>query len=135
MICNGETCYFVLVVEPLRDARGTVQGLTCAVTDITATKKSLLERESLVAKLQEALDEVKLLSGLLSICASCKKIMNERGAWEPLESYLQKHSEAKFSHGVCPECLQKLYPEYYPAPGKKGQTGTAPEKSKNDTRK
>jgi hypothetical protein len=67
----------------------------------------------LIADLQEALDEVKLLSGLLSICASCKRITNERGDWEPLESYLQAHSEAKFSHGVCPDCLRKLYPEQY----------------------
>ena len=70
---QGETHYFDLVVEPLRDAQGTLLGLTCSATDITPTKKSLLERESLIAKLQEALEEVKLLSGLLSICASCKK--------------------------------------------------------------
>jgi PAS domain S-box-containing protein len=110
---EGEKYYFDLVVEPLRDIRGTLLGLTCSATDITHAKKSLLERESLIAKLQEALEEVKLLSGLLSICASCKKITNERGDWEPLESYLQTHSEAKFSHGLCPECLRKLYPEQY----------------------
>jgi PAS domain S-box-containing protein len=114
---QGETHYFDLVVEPLRDAEGTVVGLTCSSTDITPTKKSLLERESLIAKLQEALEEVKLLSGLLSICASCKRIRNERETWEPLESYLQSHSEAKFSHGVCPDCLRKLYPDYYPESG------------------
>jgi hypothetical protein len=74
-----------------------------------------LEREQLVAKLQEALDEVNMLSGMLSICASCKRITNERGEWERLESYLQTHSEAKFSHGVCPDCMRKLYPDYYPA--------------------
>ena len=110
---EGEKYYFDLVAEPLRDANGTILGLTCSATDITPTKKSLLERERLIAKLQEALEEVKLLSGLLSICASCKRITNERGDWEPLESYLQTHSQAKFSHGVCPDCLRKLYPEYY----------------------
>ena len=59
-------------------------GLTCSSSDITPTKKSLLEREGLIAKLQEALEEVNLLSGLLSICASCKRIKNERDTWEPL---------------------------------------------------
>jgi hypothetical protein len=88
-------------------------GLTCSATDITAAKKNLIERERLIAQLQEALDEVKMLGGLLSICASCKRIRNERNAWEPLESYIQSHSEAKFSHGVCPDCLRKLYPDYY----------------------
>ena len=110
---EGEKYYFDLVAEPLRDANGTIVGLTCSATDITSAKKSLLERERLIAQLQEALEEVKLLSGLLSICASCKRIMNEHEDWEPLESYIQSHSEAKFSHGVCPDCLRKLYPEYY----------------------
>jgi PAS domain S-box-containing protein len=112
---QGENYYFDLVAEPLRDCEGTLLGLTCSATDITPTKKSLLEREGLIAKLQEALEEVKLLSGLLSICASCKKITNERGDWESLESYLQTHSQAKFSHGVCPDCMRKLYPEQYRA--------------------
>ena len=110
---DGEKYYFNVVAEPLRDANGTIQGLTCSATDITSAKKNLLERERLIAQLQEALEEVKLLSGLLSICASCKRIMNEREVWEPLESYIQSHSQAKFSHGVCPDCLRKLYPEYY----------------------
>jgi PAS domain S-box-containing protein len=112
---EGEIYYFDMVVEPLRDARGNLLGITCTATDITSTKRSLLEREQLVAKLQEALDEVNMLSGMLSICASCKRITNERGEWERLESYLQTHSEAKFSHGVCPDCMRKLYPDYYPA--------------------
>ena len=114
---QGETHYFDLVVEPLRDAHGTLLGLTCSSSDITPAKKILLERENLIAKLQEALEEVKLLSGLLSICASCKRIRNEREKWEPLESYVQSHSEAKFTHGVCPDCLRKLYPDYYPESG------------------
>jgi PAS domain S-box-containing protein len=112
---EGETYHFDLLVEPLRNIRGTLIGLTCAATDITATKKSLLERENLIAKLQDALEKVKLLGGLLSMCASCKRITNERGEWEALESYLQSHSQAKFSHGLCPDCLRRLYPEQYSA--------------------
>src|SRR5260370_17688793 len=110
---DGEKYYFDLEAEPLRDSNGTIHGLPSSATAITSAKKNLLERERLIAQLQEALEEVKLLSGLLSICASCKRIMNEHELWEPLESYIQSHSQAKFSHGVCPDCLRKLYPEYY----------------------
>ncbi len=109
---EGEVYYFDMVVEPLRDARGNLAGITCTATDITATKRSLLEREELVAQLQAALDDVKMLSGLLSMCASCKRITNERGEWERLESYLQTHSEARFSHGVAVRMHAELYPEY-----------------------
>ena len=70
------------------------------------------EREKLIEELQGALAKVKLLSGLLPICASCKKIRDDKGYWNQLESYLQAHSEAEFSHGLCPECAEKLYPGY-----------------------
>ena len=70
------------------------------------------EKERLIVELRTALDEVKMLSGLLPICASCKKIRNDDGYWTRLESYISKHSEARFTHGICPECIRKLYPEY-----------------------
>ena len=60
-------------------------------------------------KLLHAMKEIKTLSGLLPICASCKKIRDDKGYWNQLESYIQKHSEAKFSHGLCPDCMEKLY--------------------------
>jgi DNA-binding response OmpR family regulator len=72
------------------------------------------EREQLIVELQEALAEVKALSGLLPICMSCKKIRDDEGYWEQMEHYIQEHSEAKFSHGICPDCRTKLYPEYFP---------------------
>ncbi len=71
------------------------------------------ERRRLILELQEALTEVKKLSGLVPICASCKKIRNDEGYWQQLEKYIQEHSEARFSHGICPECARKLYPELY----------------------
>ena len=108
---QGETHYLDLAVEPLRDVRGILLGLTSSATDITPIKKTLLERERLIAKMKGLLEEVKLLSGLLSICTSCKKILSERGDWVPLEGYLQTHSQARFLHGLCPDCLRKLYPE------------------------
>jgi hypothetical protein len=104
---EGVTRHFDLVVEPFRDARGTLLGVTCCAIDTTPWKY-------LIAKLEEALDQVQLLSGLLPICASCKRIKDEREVWQPLEAYIQGHSEAKFSHGVCPDCLRKLYPEHFP---------------------
>ena len=107
--------------------------VSAAIRDITDRKRSLLERERLIVKLQEALDEVKLLSGLLSICASCKKITNERGAWEPLESFLQAHSQATFSHGLCPDCLRKLYPEQYESWEKEVTAVTAPRGPEQDS--
>ena len=81
-----------------------------AVRDIT-------ERERLITELREALDEVHMLRGLLSICASCKRIRDERGAWQQLESYIQSHSEAKFTHGLCADCIRKLDPDYRPDEG------------------
>ncbi len=69
------------------------------------------EKEKLIVELKKALGEVKKLGGLLPICASCKKIRDDQGYWTQLEHYIQKHSEAEFSHGVCPECAKMLYPE------------------------
>ncbi|MDE3244659.1 MAG: transporter substrate-binding domain-containing protein [Acidobacteriota bacterium] len=71
------------------------------------------ELETTVERLSSALREVKQLSGLLPICAKCKKIRDSRGGWQPLESYISAKSEATFSHGICPECSQELYPEYH----------------------
>jgi hypothetical protein len=68
------------------------------------------ERE-LEARVAAALADVKVLSGLLPVCASCKKIRDDRGYWTQIESYIREHSEADFSHGICPECLTRLYPE------------------------
>lgn len=64
-------------------------------------------------ELQQALREVKVLKGLVPICASCKKIRNDQGFWQQLEEYLQQHSEAEFSHGLCTPCIKKLYPGVY----------------------
>lgn len=62
--------------------------------------------------LKDALKTVKELSGLLPICASCKKIRDDTGYWDQVQSYIKKHSEAEFAHSICPECMEKLYPKY-----------------------
>jgi ligand-binding sensor domain-containing protein len=69
------------------------------------------ERE-LKARVAAALADVKVLSGLLPVCASCKKIRDDKGYWNQIETYIAEHSEADFSHGICPDCMKKLYPEY-----------------------
>jgi len=72
------------------------------------------EREKLIRELQEALAKVKTLTGLLPICASCKKIRDDKGYWNQIEVYIRDHSEAEFSHGICPDCMKKLYPDEDP---------------------
>jgi len=71
------------------------------------------EREKLIAELQESLIKVKTLRGLIPICASCKKIRDDTGYWSEVENYVSKYSDAVFSHGICPDCFEKLYPEQY----------------------
>jgi len=80
--------------------------------DITQRKLLEEEREKLIKELKNALDQVKQLSGLLPICASCKKIKDDKGYWRQIESYIRDHSEAEFTHSICPECAKKLYPEF-----------------------
>jgi PAS domain S-box-containing protein len=81
--------------------------------DITERKRAEEERERLIGQLQEALAEVKTLSGLLPLCSSCKRIRDDQGYWQQIEAYIRDHSEAEFSHSVCPECAKKLYPEVF----------------------
>jgi len=76
------------------------------------------ERETLIDELKDSLSQIKTLSGLIPICANCKKIRNDDGYYEQLEKYIMDHSDAVFSHGICPDCMQKLYPDL--ADNKKG---------------
>ncbi len=83
------------------------------IQDITERKRVEEERERLIVELQEALAKIKTLRGLIPICAHCKKIRDDQGYWNQLEAYIQKHSEAEFSHGICDECAKQLYPEFF----------------------
>ncbi len=69
------------------------------------------QRKTLIEQLQQALTELKTLNGLLPICASCKKIRDDKGYWNQIEVYIRDHSDAEFSHGICPGCIEELYPE------------------------
>jgi PAS domain S-box-containing protein len=90
---------------------GGRQLLYSIVHDISDRVKAEAERERLISELRDALSEIKTLSGMLPICASCKKIRNDDGYWEQLEVYIRDRSEAEFSHSICPECVKKLYPD------------------------
>ena len=75
----------------------------------------LLQREKILKeKIEDSLAKIKVLGGLIPICASCKKIRDDKGYWNLLEAYLLQHSEATFSHSLCPDCAQKLYPDIFP---------------------
>jgi hypothetical protein len=72
------------------------------------TRKAIIIQE-----LQEAFAKIKILSGFIPICASCKKIRDDQGYWNQLEAYIQSRTEAQFSHGICPDCMVALYPDYF----------------------
>ncbi len=82
--------------------------------DVTERKHAEAEREQLIKELQQALSDIKTLSGLVPICASCKKIRDDKGYWTQVEAYIQEHSQARFSHGLCPDCMKKIYPDFVP---------------------
>lgn len=95
----------------------TLNQETCilySLEDVTEIRQAEAERERLLADREKALSEIKVLSGLLPICAACKKIRDDSGYWNQIESYIGQHSEAEFSHGLCPDCLRTLYPDLQP---------------------
>ena len=110
---DGEIRWLNHVCQAVYGNNETLLGRRVSLRDITRRKQFEEERERLVAQLQEALANVKQLGGLLPICASCKKIRNDHGYWEQIEAYIRDHSEAEFTHSICPDCAKKLYPELY----------------------
>lgn len=97
---------------PFKDEKGSVIGFYGIARDITERKQRETERENLISELEKALAEVKTLSGLLPICAWCKKIRDDEGYWNQIEVYIGKHSEAQFSHSICPDCYKEIHPKY-----------------------
>ena len=88
---------------------GKVSRLVGIFQDVTEMKKSEKEREKLIGELQKALNEIRTLRGILPICSYCKKIRDDKGYWNQIEKYISDHSEAGFSHGICPECAKKCF--------------------------
>lgn len=103
-IYNGEEVFEEISATPVFDDKGEILFIIEEIRDIS----KLLKLETVINSLR---NEVKLLQGLLPICASCKKIKDDEGYWKEIESYIADRSDAKFSHSICPECLRDLYPE------------------------
>ncbi|MBU0673388.1 MAG: PAS domain S-box protein [Proteobacteria bacterium] len=95
----------------LMDGSGRIVGTLSSGEDITEKRVMEQDREQLIMNLKKALSEVKTLSGMLPICAWCKKVRNDDGYWDQIEGYIQRHSDALFSHGICPSCMKKNYPD------------------------
>jgi PAS domain S-box-containing protein len=108
MTKDGRVLDVWLTLTALKNPQHEIYAVASTERDISERKKAEAERERY---LQEALQKLKILSGLLPICASCKKIRDDKGYWNQIESYIHNHSEAEFSHSICPECAKKLYPE------------------------
>jgi len=106
---SGEERWVAHVCQPVYGTDGRLLGRRATNRDITKRKRAEEELEKLVRELQDALAKVRTLSGLLPICASCKKIRDDQGYWTQLEAYIRDHSEAEFSHSICPECRKKMY--------------------------
>jgi PAS domain S-box-containing protein len=108
-LANGEVKDVEVVSGPIMVDGKKV--LSSIIHDISERKKLESEREKLILKLEKALDEIKTLKGILPICSSCKKIRDDTGYWQQLETYIRDHSGAEFSHSICPDCIKKLYPD------------------------
>jgi PAS domain S-box-containing protein len=97
---------------PVPDGEGALLGTVHVARDISEQKRAAQLRETLIAELQQALASVRQLNGLLPICSFCKRIRDDRGYWEQVEVYIRDHSQATFSHGLCPECMKAHYPDF-----------------------
>lgn len=105
---------FQAYVEPLRGTAETITGCIGIAFDITERARAEEQAGQLLLELQDAQAKMKILRGLLPICASCKQIRDDRGYWKQIEKYIGDHADVRFSHGICPDCFQRLYPGLSP---------------------
>lgn len=108
-----KTRWFLVSRSPLHDAHNVPAGTLIICRDISQRKKIELDREQLIEELQEALANVKTLGGMLPICSNCKKIRDDEGYWDQVEGYIAKHTNAEFTHGICPDCAKKTLDNYF----------------------
>lgn len=108
----GAVIWFSVTKVPLYSSDGSIIGTFGLSRNITKNKLLEMERESLIKELTDSLNQIKTLKGLIPICANCKKIRDDDGYWYEVEKYLQDHSDSQFTHGLCQECIEKLYPDY-----------------------
>jgi len=107
---RGEPRLLRAHVEPLHDASQAIRGVVGVALDLTERVRAEADRERLIEELQQALDRVKVLSGLIPICAHCKAVRDDKGYWQQLDAFMREHSDAQLSHGICPDCVRKLMP-------------------------
>jgi PAS domain-containing protein len=98
-------------IDPIRDRWGALAGRLVVARDITSQKALEDEREHVIDELQAALKKVVQLEGLLPICASCRKVRDDGGYWGHVEEYFGSRAPVEFTHAICPECEEKLYPK------------------------
>jgi two-component system sensor histidine kinase VicK len=109
---KGGTVFPIAVVTSPIWEDGKVVSAVTAFRDISSQKELEQERSQLILAYEDALNNIKTLKGLVPICASCKKIRDDKGFWNHLEVFIQQRTNAEFSHGICPDCAKRLYPEY-----------------------
>jgi PAS domain S-box-containing protein len=112
-IVHGKVGKIIAEMRVVEMDWGGKSSCLASVRDITERKNTEEEREKMILQLENALEKVKTLSGLLPICSFCKKIRDDDGYWKQIETYIEAHSEAEFSHSMCQECAGKHYPEIY----------------------
>ena len=120
---DGQMIDVSLTISPIKDETGKTIGVSKTARGITERQSFIDELEELEFLLRDPVDvlpKVQSLRGLLPICASCKSIRSEEGNWHRVETYVEEHSEATFTHGICPTCLEKHY-GYQPKSKAKGQ--------------
>ncbi len=105
----SEGRWMLITVDPISNGAGEMIGAVHITRDITQRILIENERKILVKELKNALARIKTLNGLIPICSTCKKIRDDTGYWNLIESYIESHSDAAFSHGICPECSDRLY--------------------------
>ncbi len=108
---DGLTFVVEVAASNVTSGGNQISGRMVSFVNITSKKEIENDSEKLISKLQNALDTIKTLRGVIPICSYCKNIRNDKGAWDQMESYISEHSEAQFSHGVCPECYKKVMEE------------------------
>ncbi len=105
---NGNEIPIELSLSEWRTSSGVF--FTGIIRDITERKRAQEERERMIKDLKNALEQIKTLSGIIPICAHCKKVRDDAGFWQQVESYVEKNSTAQFSHALCPQCADKYFP-------------------------
>ena len=103
----------LIIEDKISGTVGYIEDVTERIRRENELMEQVQEGERLVEKLEIAMAQVKTLKGFLPICSNCKKIRDDKGYWSQVESYISKYADVSFSHGICPECAKKLYPEFY----------------------